>query len=113
MYFYAYDSYDLTGLLGPDGKRALDIDSGSPGYQLSYSVDWTGANLDNTDPRTDASNQMQYSQAPFDKTMLTACTYHAVVAHTEKCPMILLSGTVKPVDVKKFYTFGWDTANHF
>lgn len=117
MYFYAYDSYDLTAALGDDGNRLIDAETGTGGYQVAYSVDWTGLQLhlkgDPTiDIRKDADNQLKYPNAPLDRTVLTACTYHMVIAHTDKCPVMFINGTVKPVDGRKFFKYGWDVANY-
>lgn len=118
MYFYAYDSYDLTAALAQDNTRLLDADTKLPGFQVAYSVDWTGnqmlmqaGNID-IKPGMDAPNQIQYPNPPDDRTMLTSCTYHATNAHDSTCPVIFTSGTVKPMNVKKFYQYGWDIANH-
>ena len=118
MYLYAYDSYDLTAFLNPDGSRKPDDETNLPGFQMSYSPDWTGLqlaiaqNVPGAKPGSDAPNQVQYRDPPNDHTMLTACTYHAIVARTTTCPVIFTSGTVKPMNTAKFYNYGWDIANH-
>jgi hypothetical protein len=112
---YVYDSYDLTAFLTKDGAWQKDDETNGPGYQRAYSYQWTFTSIEGQqviDPRQDASNQVKYPSAPIDATMLTSCTYHALVAHTATCPVIFTSGTVRPIDVKKFYQYGWDVANH-
>src|SRR5579871_3235326 len=106
---YTYDSYDLTAFLSKNGAWQIDADTGLPGYQRSYSYQWTVTKIEGQqaiDPRLDARNQIEYPSAPVDATMLTACTYHALIAHTTTCPVIFTSGTVRPIDVKKFYQYG-------
>src|ERR1043166_3407050 len=82
MYLYRFDSYDQTALLGSRGERLVDPDTGEPGYQLAYSTDWTGVLFGITpNPQQDADNQLKYRDPPLNKTVLTLCSYHAVVAH--------------------------------
>ena len=107
MYLYSYDSYDQTALLGPAGQRLNDPDTTQPGFQLAYSVDWTGSDLTKTSPRADAQNQLKYPNAPVSQTVLTICTYHATTAHSDKCPVIFASGTVRPMSVKDAYERPW------
>ena len=40
--FYAYDSYDISALLGSDGKR-INTAGGTPGFQIDFSTDWSAA----------------------------------------------------------------------
>jgi hypothetical protein len=108
MYLYAYDSYDQTALLGPAAQRLTDPDTGQPGYQIAYSVDWTAGELGGVTPQQDAPNQLKYPNAPLDKTVLTLCTYHATVAHADTCPVIFASGTVRPIPVKTVYQMPWN-----
>ena len=42
MYLYSYDSYDQTALLGPALQRLPDPDTKQAGFQIAYTVDWTG-----------------------------------------------------------------------
>jgi prepilin-type N-terminal cleavage/methylation domain-containing protein len=117
IYHYAYDSYDVTAMLGTGGIRLPDAMNPTGGFQYSYSQDWTGIQMlikanKNILASSDPNNQIKYPDAPNDQTMLTACTYHVVTAHGDKCPVIFVSGTVKPLDATLFFHYGWDIASH-
>lgn len=103
MYAYSYDSYDQTALLGPAGQRLDDPDTKQPGFQIAYSVDWTANDIAKIPAQADARNQLKYPEAPLSQTVLTLCTYHAVVAHSDKCPVMFASGTARSMSVKDVY----------
>jgi hypothetical protein len=107
MYLYKYDSYDQTALLGPTGRRLNDPDSGEPGFQIAYSVDWTADALGTNNSQLDAQNQLKYPNAPLEQTVLTLCTYHSVVYGADKCPVIFASGTARVMPVKDVYDKPW------
>ena len=107
MYQYRYDSYDQTALLGPSGDRMTDPDTKLPGFQIAYTVDWTGSTIKNTKLQDDAQNQLKYPNAPLAETVLTLCTYHSTTAHSDKCPVIFASGTVRPMSAKTAYGRPW------
>ncbi len=101
-YLYKMDSYDISPLLSATGAT-----DGS--YQFVYSRNWTGVDL--TDPikaRQDAPNQMKFPNPPPDRTTLTWCNYHVAIAKGDKCPVMRLSGTAKPIDYKQMVTQGWN-----
>ena len=89
--FYKADSYDVGLQVDKNGAALLPAV-----YELHYSLDWTGA-VGAGDPK----NQMKYPDPPADSTVITWCTYHAAVAHSDVIPVLLLSGTCKPTQVKK------------
>ena len=91
-YFYTYDSYDV----GP----ALDANYGATppfNYELHYSLDWTGKVGPN-----DPQNQLKYPNPPESSTVITWCSYHAAVNHSDIIPVLMLSGNVKPVAANQF-----------
>ena len=92
VYFYTYDSYDV----GP----ALDANYGATppfNYELHYSLDWTGQVGPN-----DPQNQLKYPNPPESSTVITWCSYHAAVNHSDIIPVLMLSGNVKPVAANQF-----------
>jgi hypothetical protein len=107
-YLYSYDSYDQTALMGPAGQRTPDPDTGQPGFQISYSVDWTGSEFLQLPAQNDAPNQLKYPSAPPGRTVLTLCTYHAVIAHSDRCPAIFASGTARTMPIKDIYERPWN-----
>ncbi len=95
-YYYTYDSYDI----GP----ALDANFSANApytYELHYSTDWTG-----TSGAADPINQLKYPNPPDSSTVVTWCSYHSAVAHAGIIPVLMLSGTVKPVPANQFTTKG-------
>lgn len=96
--YYAYDSYDVTPLQGQFGA-----------YQVSYSRDWTDAEGQGIDTRADKPNQLKYPNPPLDKTVLTWCNYHAQ-SGSDKCPIILASGTARAAFARDVQTRTWDYA---
>jgi prepilin-type N-terminal cleavage/methylation domain-containing protein len=95
-YFYKYDTYDT----GPqvDAKGNV-VSPATP--ERHYSLDWTGVI-----GAGDAPNQLKYPDPDPNHTVLTWCTYHVAVAHANIVPVLMLSGTVKPVTVDKVVNFG-------
>jgi len=61
---------------------------------------------------SDAPNQMKYRNPPNDQTILTWCNYHVTTNGFDKCPVILLSGTVKNRDYKQIVQYGWNLQNN-
>ncbi len=95
-YFYTYDSYDI----GP----ALDSSFNAMPpytYEVHYALDWTGMTGAN-----DPQNQLKYPNPPESNTVVTWCTYHCGVAHAGIIPVLMLSGTVKPIPANQFTTKG-------
>lgn len=102
--FYAYDSYDVGPQVGMDGN-AVKGNGGQPVMEVHYSLDWTAAQGSPDSP--DAWNQLKYgSRAPEDKTVVTWCTYHVAIAHSNIIPVLLLNGTVKPVPLDQYVQKG-------
>ena len=96
VYFYTYDSYDV----GP----ALDANNlASPPftYEIHYAKDWTGV-VGAADPQ----NQLKYPNPPESTTVITWCTYHAAVNHSNQIPVLRLSGNVKSLPANQFTTKG-------
>ena len=77
------------------------LNAGLPVIDLHYSLSWT-----NTVGPGDSPNQLKYPNPPEDKTVLTWCTYHAATAHSNVIPVLMLSGTVKPVATDRFVNQG-------
>ncbi len=98
-YFYKADSYDV----GPqvDAKGNVVRVGGTPVMELHYSKSWTS-----TIGPSDAPNQLKYSNPPADKTVVTWCTYHVATAHSNVIPVLMLSGTVKPLPTDQFVNRG-------
>jgi len=94
-YFYKADTYDT----GPavDAKGNIIMAAGAPVIEAHYNLHWTtvtGAG--------DAPNQLIYPDPPADKTVITWCTHHAGVAHSNVIPVLLRSGTLKPVPINQW-----------
>lgn len=109
VYFYAYDSYDVGPALSLDNNGNVVKPSPTAPLELHYSVDWTGVTgrNDRTPAGKLASNQLKYNDAaPPDSTVVTWCTYHAIVNGSSNVPVIFLSGRVKTVPVKEFVKRG-------
>ena len=98
-YFYTSDSYDV----GPEVDAAGNVvkNAGATVMALHYSLSWTSA----TGPG-DSPNQLKYPDPPADKTVVTWCTYHVAVNHSNVIPVLLLSGVVKPVPTNQFVNQG-------
>jgi len=98
-YFYRADSYDI----GPqvDARGNIVMSAGAPVIETHYSLSWT-----NTVGAGDAPNQLKYPDPPADKTVVTWCTHHAGVAHSNVILVLLLSGTLKAVPTDQFVNKG-------
>lgn len=97
-YYYVWDSYSIGPYIDPTtGEPVRDI------YSVRYSRDWTGPNGTGL---TDLPNQLKYQNPPSDRTILTACTWHAITAHSNIVTSISLAGTAKKIDLKKFLLHG-------
>lgn len=96
--YYAFDSYDISAALGQ-----------TTGYEVVYSRDWTNAEGHGLDPRSDHPNQLKYPNPPQDQTILTWCNYH-VRSGSDKCPVILASGTARTVNWREIQARGWNWA---
>jgi prepilin-type N-terminal cleavage/methylation domain-containing protein len=96
IYFYAYDSYDLGPQIDSTGKPVMS--NGQSVLELHYSLDWTGGSGSG-----DAKNQLKYAgSAPEDQTVAYWCSNHVAYAGSNNTLVLLLSGTTKTVDAKKF-----------
>lgn len=104
--FYAYDSYDITSLIGADGRRL-----GRGAFQIVYARDWTAAEQRGVDPRQDSPNQMRYTNPDPARTVVTWCNYHVSDGGADKSPTLLLSGSVKPLDYRQLLQHGYQVAN--
>lgn len=94
-YYYLYDSYDT-------GPRVDVLGNVVPGVtELHYSLDWTGGS-----GAGDPPNQLKYTDPPQDRTVMTWCTYHAAVAHSNKAMILLLNGKAAAVPLSRFLTQG-------
>lgn len=89
--YYAVDSYDATP--GPNGS-----------YWVAYTRDWSGVTADT---QNDNPYQLKFNNPAPDKTVVTWCNAHVTVAHTEMCPVLLLSGTAKQAPANKVQSKGW------
>ena len=98
-YFYKSDSYDVGPQVDKNGIVVLS--AGKPVIEAHYSLSWT-----NTTGPGDNPNQLKYPTPDADHTVVTWCTYHVAVAHSNTIPVILLSGTVKPVPTDQFVNQG-------
>jgi len=96
--YYAYDSYDISPSLSQDGV-----------YEVVYSRDWTNAEGRGVDTQDDQPNQMKYPNPPADQTVLTWCNNH-VLSGSDKCPVMLLSGTARLASPKDLQERGWNWA---
>lgn len=104
--YYAYDSYDISSAVMLNGKRMAPM-MANQGCYIVYSKKWTP---DRPGP-SDLPNQLLYPNAPADRTVLTWCNYHVTTASAEKCPVMLATGTTKPLDWKQVYAQGWGVAS--
>ena len=100
-WFYKSDSYDVGPQIDVNGMPVKD-GSGNQIYELHYSTDWTGVKAG----PGDNPNQLKYPNYAPDKTILTWCTYHAAIAHSNVIPAIMANGTVKPLPIRQFVTNG-------
>jgi len=98
-YFYKVDSYDVGPRVNAQGNVVLN--AGVPIIDLHYSRSWTNV----TGPG-DSPNQLKYPEPPQDKTVVTWCTYHVAVAHSNMIPVLMLSGHVRPVPTDQFVNQG-------
>jgi len=96
VYFYPYDSYDIGPALG-----ANDLATPPYTYELHYALDWTGVTGAN-----DPKNQLKYPNPPESSTVVTWCTYHAAVNHSDQIPVLMLDGRVKSAHSDQFTTKG-------
>lgn len=105
--FYLYDSYDLGPRIDNEGKQVMDS-NGQPIMEVHYSLDWTGTTPDPTDPtdRDRWRNQLKYPNAPEDRTVVTWNTYHAAKGGGSMIPVLMLSGTTRPVPISQFLQRG-------
>ena len=99
-YFYKYDSYDIGPQIDAKGVASPGTPT-SPIYEVHYALDWTGSMAVG-----DPLNQLKYPNAPEDRTVITWCTYHVGYAGSDKVPMLLLNGKVRPVPVSEFLSKG-------
>jgi prepilin-type N-terminal cleavage/methylation domain-containing protein len=96
--YYAYDSYDVSAAVGQIGA-----------YSVVYSRDWTNAEGRGIDARADNPNQLKYPNPPLDQTVLAWCTYH-VQSGSDKCPVVMASGTARAVAWSEVSAKSWNFA---
>lgn len=103
-YFYRYDSYDIGPQVDKTGKPT------GVQNELHYSLDWTGltgaADKCPSHPDGLCGNQLKYNDPPADKTVITWCTWHAAINHSDKVMVLTLDGKVRPVPVDQFINKG-------
>ena len=103
--YYKMDSMDIGPRLDPNGNIMKDS-GGSIMYELHYSPDWTrrlGTACEPTDPANGNQidiTQLKYKNPPTDRTVMMWVTQHVATAGSSKVMVMLLSGTVKKMDVK-------------
>ena len=95
-YFYPYDSYDVGPALDANNLATPPFT-----YELHYSLDWTGVT-----GAGDPPNQMKYPNPPQSSTVVTWCTYHAAVNHSDQIPVLMLDGRVKSAHSDQFTSKG-------
>ena len=95
-YYYAYDSFDTGPQVAADGTIVPGV------RELHYSLDWTG----NSDHTTDPGNQLKYPNAPEDSTVLFWSTHQAAFAGSDRVPVLMLNGYVKPANAITFQAKG-------
>ncbi|MCW3055640.1 MAG: prepilin-type N-terminal cleavage/methylation domain [Chthonomonadales bacterium] len=95
-YFYIYDSYDVGPALGANNLATPPYT-----YEVHYRLNWTGVT-----GVTDPQNQMKYPNPPQSSTVVTWCTYHAAVNHSDQIPVLMLDGRVKSAHSDQFTTKG-------
>ena len=100
VYVYKYDSYDSGPQVDNTGQQVLV--NGNPITELHYSLDWTGLVNDQSDP----PNQLKFANPPEDTTVVTWCTYHAALEHSEIVPVLMLNGSVKAAQLTQFIPKG-------
>ena len=102
--FYTYDSYDVSSFMSVTGTT-------NGNFLVAYTSDWSANGPMNIPGTQDSNNQLKYKEPPPDKTIITICNRHVTTAGGDKCPVLLLSGSVKPLSFKLVYQKGWNTAN--
>ncbi len=100
VYVYSYDSYD-SGPQVDNSGQPVKI-NGNTVTELHYSLDWTGLVNDSTDP----PNQLKFLSPPEDTTVITWCTFHAALEHSEIVPVLMLNGSVKAAQLNQFIPKG-------
>lgn len=94
--YFAFDSYDTGPQLDANGNPVTGV------AELHYCIDWTGQS-----GPSDPPNQLKYpTLAPQSRTVVTWCTYHAAINHSDKVTVILLDGHAKAVNAKTFVAKG-------
>ena len=95
-YFYTYDSYDIGPALDTNNQATPPYT-----YEVHYALNWTGPSGANDPP-----NQLKYPNPPESSTVVTWCTYHCAVNHSNIIPVMLLSGTMKAAQANQFTSKG-------
>lgn len=90
-WYYNFDSYDTGPQLDSSGNPVVGV------QEIHYSLDWTGSTA-----AGDPINQLKYPSPPDDKTVVTWCTYHAAVGHSDQIMVLLLNGSAKATHYSKF-----------
>ncbi len=96
VYFYSYDSYDVGPALDANNQALPPF-----AYEVHYALDWTG-----TVGANDPQNQLKYPNPPETNTVITWCTYHCAVAHSNVIPVLMLDGRVKAAQANQFTSKG-------
>ncbi len=105
MYFYTFDSYDVSPRILPNGQVAKDP-AGNKVYELHYATDWTGITGAN-----DLPVQLKYSNPASDKTLLTYCTWHTTSSNVPTFTAVSLSGKAQKIDYKTMLGYGHNVLN--
>jgi prepilin-type N-terminal cleavage/methylation domain-containing protein len=90
-WYYSFDSYDTGPQIDKTGNAVAGV------REVHYALDWTGAT-----GAADPPNQLKYPNPDENKTVVTWCSYHASVAHSDQLMVLLLNGTTKATHYSKF-----------
>lgn len=106
--YYTWDSYSIGPRVDADGNVIKD-GTGSPVYDVHYSVDWTGRRgFDTTAGVWDMSNQLKYANPSSERTLFAYCTWHAATAGSDKVTAISMSGSAKKVSLDQIVPYNAD-----
>lgn len=110
--FYLMDSMDIGPMLDDYGLAVKDA-LGDPVYELHYASDWTHKSglvtPDNgcSDLGVDGKpilTQLKYKNPPSDRTVITYVTHHAALTGSANVITLLLSGSVRKVNVRTAFS---------
>lgn len=105
IYYYTFDSYDVSPRILGDGSVAKDP-GGNRMFELHYSTDWTGVT-----GSSDLPVQLKYANPARDKTILTWCTWHTTINGAPAFTAISLAGQAKKIDILKMLNNGANVLN--